>query len=685
MPRDLRPLFDPASVAILGASDDPAKWGNWLARGALRGSHRRPVYLVNRNGGEVLGTRAYASVTELPEAPELVVIAVPAAGFEQAVDDSLAMGARALVGITAGLGEAGGDAATREQALVQRVRDAGAMLLGPNCLGVYDASSDLGLASNEFPPGSIGLISQSGNLALELGLMSRRYSLGFSRFASIGNQADLDLAELVASYAEHPATELIAVYAEDFRDGRAFAAAAAAAQKPVILITVGRSDASARAARSHTGALVSSLATVRAACRGAGVHLVSTPAEMIDLAQALLQPRRLAGRRIAVLGDGGGHGAIACDVAADMGLELPVLSDELQAKLAGMLPPMSSVRNPIDLAGAGEADFSSYSRVARALLEADELDGVLMTGYFGGYSQYSEQFADTETEVGHEIARAAVETGKPLVAQSMYADDRPNVALREGGVPVYWTIEAAAASLAALEQMPAATGPPALLEPVMGPLDAGYFGSRAMLADAGVPFVAARSARMREDVLAAAAEVGYPVVLKALGLLHKSDSGGVNVGLADADALAAAWSDMERRLSPPGYSVEAMAPVADGIELIVGARRDPRFGPVALVGLGGIYAELLGDVGVALAPLDRGEAMRLLESLQGAALLEGARGRAAVDVGAAADAAVALSRLAAARPDIAEIEVNPLLVTPEGALALDARIIPADKGGDDAG
>ena len=186
MPRDLRPLFDPTSVAILGASDDPAKWGNWLARGALRGAGRRPVYLVNRNGGEVLGTRAYTAVTELPESPELVVIAVPAAGFEQAVDDSLAMGARALVGITAGLGEAGGDAAARERALVQRVRDAGAMLLGPNCLGVYDASSDLGLCSNEFPPGSIGLISQSGNLALELGLMSRRYSLGFSRFASIG-------------------------------------------------------------------------------------------------------------------------------------------------------------------------------------------------------------------------------------------------------------------------------------------------------------------------------------------------------------------------------------------------------------------------------------------------------------------------------------------------------------------
>ena len=675
MPRDLRPLFDPTSVAILGASDDPAKWGNWLARGALRGAGRRPVYLVNRNGGEVLGTRAYTTVTELPESPELVVIAVPAAGFEQAVDDSLAMGARALVGITAGLGEAGGDAAARERALVQRVRDAGAMLLGPNCLGVYDASSDLGLCSNEFPPGSIGLISQSGNLALELGLMSRRYSLGFSRFASIGNQADLDVAELVASYADHPATELIAVYVEGFRDGRAFAAAAAAAQKPVILITVGRSDASARAARSHTGALVSSLSTVQAACRAAGVHLVSTPAEMIDRAQALLQPRRLAGRRIAVLGDGGGHGAIACDVAAGRGLELPVLSDALQAKLAAMLPPTSSVRNPVDLAGAGEADFSSYSRIARELLEAEELDGVLMTGYFGGYSQYSELFADTETEVGHEIARAAAETGKPLVAQSMYAGDRPNVALRDGGVPVYWTIEAAAASLSALEQLPAASGPPALPEQVTGPLDAGYFGSRTLLAEAGVPFVAARSAHTREDVLAAAAEVGYPVVLKALATEHKSDAGGVVLGLRTAEELAAAFADVTARLAPPACSVERMVtgPVA---ELVCGVTWDPRFGPVAMVGSGGTAVELLDDVVLALAPLDPDEAAALVRRLRTFPLLDGFRGRPRLALDRAAAAIAALTQVAARHPELAEVEVNPLLVGPDFALAVDARTIP---------
>jgi acetate---CoA ligase (ADP-forming) len=684
MRRDLQPLFDPRSVAILGASNDPAKWGNWLARGAMRGAHRRPVYLVNRNAGEVLGERAYASVGDLPEAPELVVIAVPAAAFEQAVDDALAAGARALVGITAGLGESGGDAGDRERALVERVRAAGAMLLGPNCLGVFDASSELGLASNEFPAGSIGLISQSGNLALELGMLARRYGLGFSRFASSGNQADLDLAELVSSYAAHEPSRLIAIYAEDFRDGRAFVEAAASAAKPVILITVGRSEASARAAMSHTGALVSSSATVEAACRAAGVHLVSTPSEMIDLAQALLQPRRLAGPRVAVFGDGGGHGAIACDVAAAAGLDLPQLSDRLSGALATLLPTTAATRNPVDLAGGGEQDFTNYARVARTLLESGEVDGVLMTGYFGGYSQYSDDFAEHETEVGREIARAVAESGRPLVAQSMYHQAPPNQALREGGVPVYATIEAAVASLAALREMPAVRPPAPLPLPAPAPIDDSYFGSRDLLAAAGVPFVAARGVTDEREALEAADEVGYPVVLKALGLLHKSDAGGVKVGIADAEALVWEWGDMQQRLVPPECSIEAMAPLSEGVELIVGARRDARFGPVAVVGLGGIYAELLEDIAVGLAPLDQEGAERLLRSLRGAALLEGARGRPPLDVAAAARAAVALSQLAAARPDIAEIEINPLLVTPHGALGLDARVIPAE-GGTDAG
>jgi acetate---CoA ligase (ADP-forming) len=683
MARDLEPLFAPRSVAIVGASDDPAKWGNWLGRGALRGEHRRPVYMVNRNGGIILDRPAYASLHDLPDTPELVVIAVPAAAFEQAVDDALAVGATALVGITAGLGELGPEAQARERALVERVRAAGAMLLGPNCLGVFDATSDLGLASNEFPPGSIGLISQSGNLALELGILARAADMGFSRFASVGNQADLDLAELVASFAAHEGTELIAVYAEDFSDGRAFVDAAAAASTPVILLTVGRSDASIRAAVSHTGALVSDVSVVEAACRSAGAYLVSTPGEMIDLAQALLRARPLAGPRVAVVGDGGGHGAIACDVAATAGLELPLLSPELAGRLAASLPHTAATRNPVDLAGGGEQDFFSYARVARAVLESGEVDAVLVTGYFGGYSQYSDEFAGQEADVAREVARAAEETGRPLVAQTMYADSPTAAVLRAGGVPVYPSIESAVAALAALLPRPPAPGSPEL--PAERPLPAvdGYFGARALLEAAGIEFVAARSTSADGEVEAAAAELGYPVVVKALGTLHKSDVGGVVVGITGPDELRAAVADLRHRLDPPGFSVERMAPVHEGLELIVGAGRDPRFGPVAAVGLGGIYTEIFGDVAVGLAPLDVGEAERMLYSLRGAPLLAGARGRPPCDVRAAAKAAVALSRVAASHPAIAEIEINPLLVTPDGAVALDARVI--EIGGTNAG
>jgi acyl-CoA synthetase (NDP forming) len=685
MPRDLQPLFAPRSVAILGASNDPAKWGNWLARGALRGKHRRPVYLINRNGGEVLGEPAYRSLAELPGDPELVVIAVPARAFEQAVDDSLARNARALIGITAGLGEAGEAERLRERELVWRIREAGAMLLGPNCLGVFDASSDLGLASNEFPPGRIGLISQSGNLALELGLLARRYDLGFSRFASVGNQADLSVAELVTSYAAHEETEVIALYVEDFGDGRAFVDAAANAGKPCILITTGGSDAGERAAASHTGAMVTPSSVVAAACRAAGIWLVSTPAEMVDLAQALLSTRRLSGRRIAVLADGGGHGAIASDVAVAAGLEVPELEAELQESLKAHLPDTASTRNPVDLAGGGEEDFYNYSHMARGLLESPEVDGLLMTGYFGGYSQYSEEFTERETDVARVIARAVEETGKPLVAQSMYPDGLPNRVLREHGIPVYLTIEAAAAAMAALRPAPPPTGAPPLPQPQTEPFEPSYFGARELLAAAGVPFIEALRVQTLQEAVTAADGIGYPVVLKALGLLHKSDAGGVRVGITDEQSLAQAFEDMATRLAPPELSVEAMAPLSEGVELIIGSKRDAAFGPVALVGMGGIYAELLADVAEALAPVTQEQAVELIQSLHGAALLRGARGRAPVSVPSAAAALVSLSQLAAARPEIAEIEVNPLLVTPNGALALDARIIHADRGGNDAG
>ena len=677
MPRDLTPLFEPRSVAIVGVSADAGKWGYWFARDAVKGAHRRRVLLVGRSGGELFGLPVHRELAELPEAPELVVLAVPAAGLEEAVDASLAVGARALVAIAAGLGEQGPAGLARERALVERVRAAGAVLLGPNCLGVFDAAAELDLASNPVPSGCLGLVSQSGNIALETGLLLRDVGLGFSRLASIGNQADLDATELVAALGEHEPTRTIAVYCEDFRDGRAFAEAARAAGKPVLLLTVGRTAAAARAAHSHTGALTSDLDAVDAACRLAGVQRVDTPRQLVDAVQALLSPLRPRGRRVGVVGDGGGYGAVASDLLGASGLELPVLARETQDALRAGLTPNAATANPVDLAGAGEQDTFSFARATGAVLAADEVDAALFTAYFGGYSALSDELREREVAVAGLLAEAAAETGKPLVVHTMHWDAPPAQALRAAGVPVYRAIESAVAALAVLAA-DAEADPrvlPALPPPARPLADSGYAAARAALTEAGIPFAAARTVRGAKEALAAAEELGYPVVVKALGLLHKSDAGGVVVGLRDRAELRTAVDDLVARLAPDELSVERQEDVAAGFELLAGARHDPRFGPIVVVGAGGVHAEILRDTAVALAPVDSADAAALLRSLACAPLLEGTRGRPPLDLAAAADAVAALSRFAAAHPEIPEVEINPLLVRREGAVGLDARIV----------
>jgi acetate---CoA ligase (ADP-forming) len=675
--RDLTPLFEPATLAIVGVSADPGKWGYWFARDAALGAHRRRVYLVGRNGGEVHGLTVHRSLGELPEPPELVVLSVPADGLEEAVDDSLAVGARALVAIAAGFAELGAEGAAREHALVERVRAAGAALVGPNCLGVFDGAAELQLASTPLPAGPVGFISQSGNVLLEVGLLLEDFGLGFSRAVSIGNQADVDATALVSSLAEHDGTRVIGVYCEDFRDGRAFVEAARTAGKPVVLMTVGRTDAGRRAALSHTGALTSGRDAVEAACRAAGAHLVETPRELVDAAQALLAPSRPQGRRIAVVGDGGGYGAIASDLLGGRGIELPVLSEQTQATLRDVLPPTASTANPVDLAGAGEQDVFSFGRSTRALLEADDVDAVLLTAYFGGYSTLSDELGEPELAVAGLLAEAMAETGKPLVVHTMHPSSPPAHTLRTGRVPVYRAIESAVDAMATLVAAGASSPSPPVAVPVPAPplTDAGYTSARAVLADAGVPFGAARTVGGREEALAAAAELGYPVVLKALGTLHKSDAGGVVLGLRDEREVTAAFDELEFRLAPESWSVELAEDVAAGFELLVGARRDPRFGPLVTVAAGGIHAETLRDTAVALAPVDETAGEELICSLASAPLLTGVRGRAPLDVAAAAHSVAALSRFAAAHPEVAEVEVNPLLVRPEGTVGLDARIV----------
>jgi acetate---CoA ligase (ADP-forming) len=678
--RDLTPFFEPATLAIVGVSSDPAKWGYWFARDAARGADRRSVYFVGRSGGEVHGRQVYRSLGELPEPPELVVLSVPADGLEAAVDDSLAAGARALVAIAAGFAELGEEGAARERALVERVRAAGAALVGPNCLGLFDAAAELQLASTPLPAGPVGFVSQSGNVLLEVGLLLDDVGLGFSRAVSIGNQADVGAAELVAALGEHEGTRVIAVYCEDFRDGRAFIEAARSAGKPVVLLTVGRTAAGRRAARSHTGALTSGREAVEAACRAAGIHLVDTPRRLVDVAQALLAPHRPAGPRIAVVGDGGGYGAIASDLLGERGVELPELSERTQAALGEFLPANASTANPVDLAGAGEQDVFNFAHSTRVLLEDESVDAVLFTAYFGGYGTLASELAEPELAAARLLGEAMSKSGKPLVVHTMHWNTPPAQTLRAAGVPVYRVIESAVEAVAALVA-DGAPLPPSPLPPLPGPaapLTAdGYVAARAALAGAGVPFAVARTVATRDEALAAAGDLGFPVVLKALGHLHKSDAGGIALGLRDERELAAAFDDLSARLDPESFSIEAAEDVTAGFELLVGARRDPRFGPLVVVAAGGVHTETLRDVAVALAPVDEAGAETLVRSLASAPLLLGARGRPQLDVAAAARAVAALSVFAAAHPELAEVEINPLLVRRVGAVGLDARILLA--------
>lgn len=675
---DLAALFAPNAVAIIGASDDTRKYGNWIAVQALKGGI--PVHLVNRTRSTVLGRTAVPSVASIGSPVELAVIAVPAAGFEDAVDDALAGGAKAIVGISAGLGEAGGDGLLLQERITAKVRAAGARLLGPNCLGVLDHSSSLMLASNEFPVGNIGVISQSGNLALELATLLVDHGLGVSRFASLGNQADLDAADLIDAFVKHEGTAAIAVYCEDFRDGRRFARAAqraAEAGKPVVLLTVGATDASVRNAKSHTGAMVSSGIVVEAACRASGIEQVSSPAQMAHLLQALVRSRVPSGARTAVFADGGGQASVASDNAAEQGLDVVEFGAALQSAIAAELPPTAAVSNPVDVAGGGEQDIMCFQRVLGHLMASDDVDATLMSGYFGGYGSYGPELAAREIETARRMAAETAAGGGTVLVQTMNWQSAAASALRDGGIPVYRGIEETAWVLGRLarRRTEPATGIPALPLPAKPVEDTGYYASRQLLADAGIPFVGAAEVSGEAQLLAAAATLRYPLVLKALGDEHKSDRGGVILNIADEAALLAAWRDVDARLAPPSYSIEEMADLAGAVELLVGVRRDPRFGPLVLVGLGGVFAEILRDVRCALGPVTAAQAKDMLLSLRGAALLTGARGRAPVDIDAAADIVARLSTVAAAHPEIAEIECNPVAATPAGAIALDARIV----------
>ncbi|GAA3679377.1 acetate--CoA ligase family protein [Lentzea roselyniae] len=666
---------DPASVAVVGASDDPAKWGHWLARGALVGRDRRAVHLVNRGGGSVLSEPTVRSLSELSEAPELVVLAVPAAHVPAVVDEALAVGVRGFVGIPSGI----------DDGVINRIRSAGARLLGPNCLGVFDAATSLHLAWGRFQPGSLGVVSQSGQVGLEIAGLAAS-GIGVSRFVSVGNQADVTATEALLDLVSHDMTKVVGVYLESFGPGIVLAMSElCAAGKPVVLLTVGSSTAAREAARSHTGALTSTSDVVDAACRRAGAVRVATPAALVDLATVVSSgvPR---GRRIGIISDSGGQGAIAADLASAAGLSVPALSS------VDGLPAGASSRNPIDLAGAGERDLWNYARAVEVLVRSGEVDTVVLSGYFGSYGADTPSLEAAEVAVASRVGFLARETGVPVAVHSMCADSAAVRALRADGVPVQHTIERVvaavgdAARLGALDQrsVGAVSGPGLSVpagriesgDPFRGdlcaslPYQPGYLAARELLSF--VRFPKAHAVTSVTEVEATTLE--GPYALKADWLPHKSEHGGVRINLTDP---ATAFDEMEASLGPGTYVLEEMDTRENTVELIIGAKRDHSFGPVALVGAGGTHAELFKDTAIELAPVTPATARDMLARLASAPLLSGWRGAEPVDLAALAELIAQVSATLAARPDLAEIELNPVRVGPDGVLAVDALIIPS--------
>ncbi|SMC59595.1 acetate--CoA ligase family protein [Lentzea albidocapillata] len=653
---------DPASVAVVGASDDPAKWGHWLARGALVGHDRRAVHLVNRGGGAVLGQPTVRSLSELAEAPELVVLAVPAAHVPAVVDEALAAGVRGFVGITSGI----------DDRVIRRIRDAGARLLGPNCLGVFDAATSLHLAWGRFQAGSLGVVSQSGQVGLEIAGLAASSGTGVSRFVSVGNQADVTATEALLDLVSHDLTTVVGVYLESFGAGIVAAMSELrAAGKPVVLLTVGTSVAAREAARTHTGALTSSSDVVDAACRRAGAVRVTTPAALVDLAAVLTSgvPR---GGRVGVISDSGGQGAIAADLAVAAGLTMPVLS------VVDGLPAGASTRNPIDLAGTGEQDLANYARAVEVLARGGEVDTVVLSGYFGSYGPDAPSLEEAEVAVAARICSLARETGVTVVVHSMREDSAAVRTLRTGGIPVQHTIERAVAALGhasrlgrnSLEVVPRTTS--------ATPFRPGYLAARELLSF--VEFPSAHAVTTAADVTATALK--GPFALKADWLPHKSEHGGVRIGLTEPTA---AFEEMRARLGPGTYVLEEMDTREHTVELIIGAKRDHSFGPVVLVGSGGVHAELFRDTAIELAPVTPATARDMLARLTCAPLLSGWRGAPAPDVTALAEVIARISETLAARSDLAEIELNPVRVGPDGVLAVDALIIPSEETVNDTG
>jgi acetyl coenzyme A synthetase (ADP forming)-like protein len=680
----LRPFFAPTSVAVIGASRRRGSIGGELFRNVLADDFAGAAYPVNRTGESVAGVRAYGSMEDIPDPIDLAVICVPAAHVLDAAASALRKGVRALCVITSGFAEVGPEGRERQGQLLALVRAHGARLVGPNCLGIAASSVRLNatFAPRALPPGRIGFSSQSGALGLALLEKAAERSLGFSSFVSIGNKADVSSNDLLEWWEDDPDTELVLLYLESFGNPRKFGRLArrVARRKPILALKAGTTGAGARAASSHTAALAGSEAAIDALFHQAGVLRAGTLEELVDAAALFSSQPLPRGRNVGVVTNAGGLGILCADACEAAGLSLPALSKETQASLGELLPREASLANPVDLLGSATA--ATYEAALPPLLEDPHVDALIVL-FVPPVVAGAEEVA---AAIRRTVSRVSPE--KPVLAVVISAQGTP-APLREDGSPVavfpYPESAAHALGLAARRaewlRRPAGTAPVIegidattarrVVETELGGstevwLDPTH--TRELLEDYGLPLVPESVAASADDAVAAARELGFPAVVKAAEAgTHKTERGAVALDLRDEDEVRAAAI----RIGPP---VLVQPHVRGGAELLAGIVQDPVFGPLVAFGPGGVLAELIGDAGFRIAPLTDVDAEELVFAGKAGRLVRGFRGAPPADAGALIDLVHRLARLAEELPEVAELDLNPVIARAEGCIVVDARI-----------
>lgn len=699
-------VFEPRSVALIGATDREGSVGHSTLVNLKNASYRGKIYPVNPHRSEILGLRAYPSIREIPAAVDLAVIVTPAATVPDIIGECIDAGVKAAVVISAGFKEHGAEGQALEVKIAEQLRRGRLRLIGPNCLGVMNPliGFNATFAQTIALPGNVAFLSQSGALLTAILDWSLREQVGFSAFVSTGSMLDVGWGDLIDHFGSDPGTQSILIYMESVGDARSFLSAAreVAMSKPIIVIKAGRSEAASKAATSHTGALTGSDEVFDAALRRCGVLRVQSISDIFYMAEVLSKQPRPRGPRLVIVTNAGGPAVLATDALIAAGAELAPLSDASRQALDSFLPPHWSHANPIDV--LGDADPERYARAIEIAIKDPGSDGLLAI--------LAPQGMTDPAGVAQRLKPFATGHGKPLLASWMGGQyvEAGDAILNASGIPTFAYPDTAARAfvymwrysyhLRGLYETPSIADDPAVAKERASKareiLDSVSAGGRTLLTEVeskqilalyGIPTIPTKVARDAEEAARLASEIGMPVVLKIHShtITHKTDVGGVKLNLATPEAVRDAYREIQTNVTAragadafEGVTVQPMVHL-DGYELILGSSVDPQFGPVLLFGSGGQLVEVCRDRALGLPPLNTTLAQRLMEQTKIYAALKGVRGRKPVNMQELENVLVRFSYIPVELPRIKEIDINPLAASAEGLCALDARIVLFDK------